>query len=157
MSFHVFENFFSRFSGKGAKRKRKVSECLHDVFLCIKNLALVIFFHYATKEISQWKLTVTLVFFLKTKGKLAGKIVPNGVCLCLSTKQKSPVETLKNFQNVQKSRGLSRTALFSFQLEANRCCYGCRYAPINVKPTGGRQGIGWGFDRLCWPWGRAFD
>ena len=30
-------------------------------------------------------------------------------------------------------------------------------APINVKPAGGRQGMGWGFDRLCWPWGRAFD
>ena len=90
-----------------------MSECLHDVFLCIKNLALVIFFHYTTKEISQRKLNVTYVFFLKTKGKLVGKIVPNGVCLCLSTKQKSPVETLKNFQNVQKSRGRSRTALFS--------------------------------------------
>ena len=31
------------------------------------------------------------------------------------------------------------------------------YAPINVKPAGGRQGIAWGFDRLCWPWGRVFD
>ena len=30
-------------------------------------------------------------------------------------------------------------------------------APINVKPAGGRQGMGWGFDCLCWPWGRAFD
>ena len=34
-------------------------------------------------------------------------------------------------------------------------------APINVKPTGKgrgeRQGVGWGFDCLCWPWGRAFD
>ena len=59
------------------------------------------------------KLNVTYVFFLKTKGKLAGKIVPNGVCLCLSPKQTSPVVTLKNFQNLQKSRGLSRTALFS--------------------------------------------
>ena len=28
------------------------------------------------------------------------------------------------------------------------------YAPINVKPAGGRQGMGWGFDCLCWPWGR---
>ena len=56
---------------------------------------------------------MTYVFFLKTKGKLAGKIVPNGVCLCLSPKQTSPVVTLKNFQNVQKSRGRSRTALFS--------------------------------------------
>ena len=59
---------------------------------------------------------MTLVFFLKTKGKLAGKIVPNGVCLCLSPKQTSPVVTLKNFQNVQKSRGRSRTALFSCSL-----------------------------------------
>ena len=35
------------------------------------------------------------------------------------------------------------------------------YAPINVKPArgggGGRQGMGWGFDCLCWPWSRAFD
>ena len=31
------------------------------------------------------------------------------------------------------------------------------YAPINVKPAGGRQGMGWGFDCLCCPWGRAFD
>ena len=31
------------------------------------------------------------------------------------------------------------------------------YAPINVKPAGGRQGMGWGFDCLCWSWGRAFD
>ena len=30
-------------------------------------------------------------------------------------------------------------------------------APINVKPAGGRQGKGWGFDCFCWPWGRAFD
>ena len=32
-------------------------------------------------------------------------------------------------------------------------------APINVKPAGegGGQGIGWGFDCLCCPWGRAFD
>ena len=33
-------------------------------------------------------------------------------------------------------------------------------APINVKPVkgaGGEQGMGWGFDCLCWPWGRAFD
>ena len=39
------------------------------------------------------------------------------------------------------------------------------YALINVKPVGGggggggggRQGTLWGFDCLCWPWGRAFD
>ena len=33
------------------------------------------------------------------------------------------------------------------------------YAPINVKPAGwwGGQGMGWGFDCLCWPWDRAFD
>ena len=35
------------------------------------------------------------------------------------------------------------------------------YVPINVKPAegggGGRQGMGWGFDCLCWPGGRAFD
>ena len=34
------------------------------------------------------------------------------------------------------------------------------YAPINGMPMGrggGRQGMGWGFDCLCWPWGRAFD
>ena len=31
-------------------------------------------------------------------------------------------------------------------------------APINVKPEGGGgQGIGWGFDCLCCPGGRAFD
>ena len=32
-------------------------------------------------------------------------------------------------------------------------------APINVMPAGGRrrQGMGLGFDCLCWPWGRAFD
>ena len=33
-------------------------------------------------------------------------------------------------------------------------------APINVKPAGGwgggSQGIGWGFDCLCWPWGREY-
>ena len=33
----------------------------------------------------------------------------------------------------------------------------CLYAPINVMPAGGRQGMGWGFVCLCWPWGRAFD
>ena len=33
-----------------------------------------------------------------------------------------------------------------------------RYAPINVKPAvGGGQGMGWGFDCLCCPRGRAFD
>ena len=32
-----------------------------------------------------------------------------------------------------------------------------RNAPINVKPEGGGQGIGWGFDCLCCPRGRAFD
>ena len=34
------------------------------------------------------------------------------------------------------------------------------YAPINVKPAvgWGMQGMGWGFDCLCWPsWVRAFD
>ena len=31
------------------------------------------------------------------------------------------------------------------------------YARINVKPAGERQGMGWGFDCLCWPWGRALD
>ena len=110
-------------------------------FLCIKNLALVIFFHYTTEEISQRKLNVTYVFFLKTKGKLVGKIVPNGVCLCLSAKQKSPVETLKNFQNVQKSMGaFSHGALqlwlkwdFFFQLKANKCCYGCCQAQANKQ------------------------
>ena len=33
------------------------------------------------------------------------------------------------------------------------------YAPINVKPAevgGGGEGIGWGFNCLCCPWGRAF-
>ena len=35
------------------------------------------------------------------------------------------------------------------------CCL--HNAPINVKPAGGSQGMGWGFDCLCWPWGRAFD
>ena len=31
-------------------------------------------------------------------------------------------------------------------------------APINVKPLGGGgQGMGWGFDCLCWPWGKAFE
>ena len=34
--------------------------------------------------------------------------------------------------------------------------YKC-YAPINVKPAGGGQGMGWGFDCLRCPWGRAFD
>ena len=29
--------------------------------------------------------------------------------------------------------------------------------PINVMPAGGRQGMGWGFDCLCWPWSRAFE
>ena len=83
MSFHVFENFFSRFSGKGAKRKRKVSECLHDVFLCIKNLVLVIFFHYTTKEISQWKLNVTYVFFLENEEQTSGTVY---VFVCLLNK-----------------------------------------------------------------------
>ena len=34
------------------------------------------------------------------------------------------------------------------------------YAPINGMPAGrgeGRQGMGRGFDCLCWPWGRALD
>ena len=35
--------------------------------------------------------------------------------------------------------------------------YNTGYAPINVKAAGGGQGIVWGFDCLCWPWGRAFD
>ena len=32
-------------------------------------------------------------------------------------------------------------------------------SPINVMPGGGMQGMGWGFDCLCWPEarGRAFD
>ena len=29
-------------------------------------------------------------------------------------------------------------------------------APINVKSAGG-QGMGWGFDCLCYSWDRAFD
>ena len=29
------------------------------------------------------------------------------------------------------------------------CTYRCK--------AGGEQGMGWGFDCLCWPWGRAFD
>ena len=86
---------------------------LHDVFLCIKNLALVIFFHYTTKEISQWKLNVPYVFFLENEGRTSGKNSSERCCLCLSPKQTSPVVTLKNFQNLQKSRGLSRTALFN--------------------------------------------
>ena len=44
-------------------------------------------------------------FFLENEGRTSGK---NSSERCLS-----PVETLKNFQNLQKSRGLSRTALFS--------------------------------------------
>ena len=28
---------------------------------------------------------------------------------------------------------------------------------LNVMSEGGRQGMGWGLDCLCWPWGRAFD
>ena len=35
------------------------------------------------------------------------------------------------------------------------CILANRYVPINVMPVGG--GMGWGFDCLCWPWGRAFD
>ena len=31
------------------------------------------------------------------------------------------------------------------------------YVPINVRPAEGRQGMGWGFDCLCRPWGGAFD
>ena len=31
------------------------------------------------------------------------------------------------------------------------------YAPINVKPAGGRWGIGGDFDRSLWPGGRAFE
>ena len=31
------------------------------------------------------------------------------------------------------------------------------YAPINVKPAGGRQSIGRDFDRSLWPGGRAFE
>ena len=26
-----------------------------------------------------------------------------------------------------------------------------------LSRRGGGQGMGWGFDCLCWPWGRAFD
>ena len=36
----------------------------------------------------------------------------------------------------------------------------CLVLSINVKAAGGRggrQGMGWEFDCLCWPWGRAFD
>ena len=29
--------------------------------------------------------------------------------------------------------------------------------PCRRGRGGGRQGMGWGFDCLCWPWGRAFD
>ena len=36
--------------------------------------------------------------------------------------------------------------------------YPRHYAPINLKPAeGGRQGMGWGFDCYCWPWGGCFD
>ena len=31
------------------------------------------------------------------------------------------------------------------------------YAPINVKPAGGRRGIGRDFDKSFWPGGRAFE
>ena len=34
---------------------------------------------------------------------------------------------------------------------------GSHNTPINVMPAGRRQGMGWGFDCLCWPWCRAFD
>ena len=79
--------------------------------------------------------------FLKTKCNLAGKIVPNDVCLCLSTKQKSPVVTLKNFQKCAKiegtfSHGVLQLWLkwgFFFQLEANKCCYGCCHAQANKQ------------------------
>ena len=56
---------------------------LHDVFLSIKNLALVIFFHYTTKEISQWKLNVTYVFFLENEEQTSGTVY---VFVCLLNK-----------------------------------------------------------------------
>ena len=31
------------------------------------------------------------------------------------------------------------------------CTYQCKAG------GGGRQGMGWGFDCLCWPWGKAFE
>ena len=34
----------------------------------------------------------------------------------------------------------------------------CRFMHLSMLcRRGGRQGMGWGFDCLCWPWGRAFD
>ena len=62
-------------------------------------------------------------FFLKTKSKLAGKIVPNGGGRCLSTKQKSPVVTLKNFQKCAKIEGTfsHARALFSCGLNEAFC------------------------------------
>ena len=36
---------------------------------------------------------------------------------------------------------------------ANLCTYQCKAG----GGLGGRQGMGWGFDCLCWPWGRAFN
>ena len=103
MSSNVFEIFFSHFSGKGAKRKRKVGDCLYDVFYATRILLLLYFFHYATKEISQWKLNVTYVFFFLKK--LVEKIAPNGVCLLFVYQTKVAFRNFEELSEMCKNRG----------------------------------------------------
>ena len=69
-------------------------------------------------------------FFLEYEGQTGGKNSSVFVFVCL-LKQKSPVVTLKNFQNLQKSRGLSRKALFSCGLN-EAFSFNSRSKQINV-------------------------
>ena len=52
--------------------------------------------------------------------------------------------------------GVNHCSVFLYEDDTVLYCYSSN-APINVMPAGGRQGMGWGFDCLCCPWGRVFD
>ena len=81
MSSHVLENVFSLFSGKGAKRKRKVSECLHDVFFMHQESCPCHIFslHYRGNFSTEIKRDVRV--FLENEGQTSGK---NSSERCLS-------------------------------------------------------------------------
>ena len=57
--------------------------------------------------------------------------------------------TIPGFTRIRKNKGLQKSLK-----TVDLCTYQCK---AGGGGGWGRQGMGWGFDCLCWPWGRAFD
>ena len=83
------------------------------------------------------------------------------ILTCFKDQETSPVEAIFNNDNHAAIPCLGQTSVNLYTLFSSTSPFRPYNAPINLKLAvgggGRRQGMGWGFDCYCWPWGVSFD